>query len=73
MTADVEGVGAVGVTVKKMGIGLFVPLLIHPVEHFHIGIGPFLDTDLTAKADGVNDVKETTLGLRMEIAGWWKL
>ena len=52
---------------------VFVPLLIHPVEHFHIGIGPYLDTDLTSKTEGEDGVKETTIGIRSEIAGWWNL
>jgi hypothetical protein len=60
-------------TDKAVQFGAFVPLLIHPVEHFHIGIGPFLDTDLSAKTDGANGIKETTIGLRTEIAGWWML
>jgi hypothetical protein len=65
--------GAPDVTEKSMGVGVFVPFLIHPVEHFHIGIGPYIDTALSTKLDGVNDAKATTIGLRMEIAGWWKL
>lgn len=58
---------------KSMGIGGFVPLLIHPVEHFHIGIGPYIETELSAKVDSQDAAKATTIGLRMEIAGWWKL
>jgi len=44
-----------------MGIGVFVPLLIHPAEHFHIGIGPYIDTDLSAKLDGQDDAKARRL------------
>ena len=65
--------GRADITEKSMGIGVFVPLLIHPVEHFHIGIGPYMDTALSTKADGQDGAKATTIGLRMEIAGWWKL
>lgn len=65
--------GAPDTTLKSMGIGVFVPLLIHPVEHFHFGIGPYFETDLSAKLDGQDDAKATTIGLRLEIAGWWKL
>jgi hypothetical protein len=61
------------VTEKAMGIGFFLPFLIHPVEHFHIGIGPYLKTALSTKVDGQNEPKATTIGLRLEIAGWWKL
>ena len=65
--------GAPDTTDKAVQLGIFVPLLIHPVEHFHIGIGPFLDTDLSSKTDGADGLKQTTIGLRTEIAGWWKL
>jgi len=60
-------------TTKNIKLGAFVPLLIHPVEHFHIGIGPYIDTDLTSKTEGEDGVKETTIGIRTEIAGWWNL
>ena len=65
--------GAPDSTLKAMGIGIFVPLLIHPVEHFHIGIGPYFSTELSAKLDGQDDAKATSIGLRAEIGGWWKL
>jgi hypothetical protein len=65
--------GAPDTTLKSMGISAFVPLLIHPVEHFHFGFGPYFQTDLSAKLDGQDDAKATTIGLRLEIAGWWKL
>jgi hypothetical protein len=65
--------GAPDQTEKRTSLGVFVPLLIHPVEHFHIGIGPFFDTDLSAKDAGQDGVKETTLGLETEIGGWWLL
>ena len=65
--------GRADITDKSMGVGVFVPLLIHPVEHFHIGIGPYMDTALSTKAGGQDEAKATTIGLRMEIAGWWKL
>ena len=65
--------GRADITEKSKGIGVFVPLLIHPVEHFHIGIGPYMNTALSTKLGGEDDAKATTIGLRMEIAGWWKL
>lgn len=70
--ADIFGM-SVDETTKNVKLGLFVPLLVHPVEHFHIGIGPYLDTDLTSKTDDGDGVKETTIGIRTEIAGWWNL
>jgi hypothetical protein len=68
-----KATGAPDTTEKTLALGLFVPLLIHPVEHFHIGIGPFIDTDLSATEDGKDSLKQTTIGLRTEIAGWWQL
>jgi hypothetical protein len=70
---ETVSVGGADITEKKVVLGVFVPLLIHPVEHFHIGIGPFLDTDLSAKEGDVDGTKSTTLGLRTEIGGWWGL
>ncbi len=70
--ADIAGVSS-DETTKNIKLGVFVPLLIHPVEHFHIGIGPYLDTDLTSKTEGADGIKETTIGIRTEIAGWWNL
>lgn len=63
---------------SRTTIGLDVPFLIHPAEHFHLGIGPFLEKDLSAKVkpDGGQEAdtdKETTIGLRLEIAGWFLL
>jgi hypothetical protein len=72
-SATIKNTGLPDVTEKRVVLGAFLPLLIHPVEHFHIGIGPFLDTDLSSKEDGQDGIKETTIGIRTEIAGWWHL
>jgi hypothetical protein len=58
-----------------MTFTVWVPLLIHPVKHFHFGVGPFVDMDLQAKdkpptGDAVDGNKTTTFGLMGEIAGW---
>ncbi len=65
--------GSPDLTGKRMGVGAFVPLLIHPVEHFHFGVGPYITTDLSAKEEDLDAPKATTIGLRLEISGWWKL
>lgn len=67
-----EGIAA-SRTEKALGIGIFLPVLIHPVEHFHFGFGPYFQTALSAKEEGENAPKATTLGLKLEISGWWKL
>jgi hypothetical protein len=60
---------------NKMTLDIFVPLLIHPVQHFHFGIGPFMDLDLSSKVkptggESVDAAKSTIFGLKGEIAGW---
>ena len=68
--------GVAGASGSKVSLDVGVPLLIHPVKHFHFGIGPFVTLDLSssssqsaggASADGN---KATVFGLRGEIAGW---
>jgi hypothetical protein len=46
-------------------LNLFAPVMFHPVPHFFVGFGPFLDTDL-----GGSD-KVTTYGLKLTIGGWF--
>jgi hypothetical protein len=60
---------------NKLTLDVGVPLLIHPVHHFHFGVGPFVSLDLSSKVKGpVGDaqdgIKDTTFGIRGEIAGW---
>jgi hypothetical protein len=61
-------------TYSKASVGLFVPLLIHPVKHFHFGIGPYVATDLSASVSSggksTDADKATVIGLRAEIGGW---
>ena len=68
------GTQSVSVTASQITLGVFVPLLIHPVKHFHFGVGPYFATDLSSKmsANGtsVDGDKTTVFGLKMEIAGW---
>lgn len=66
--------GKDGPTVSKMSLDLNVPLLIHPVHHFHFGVGPFVTMDLSSKAslngNSQDGSKDTIFGIRGEIAGW---
>ena len=48
----------------SLALNAFVPLMFHPVEHFFLGFGPALDTDLTG------DAKATTLAGRLTLGGW---
>jgi hypothetical protein len=47
-----------------VGLNAFTPLMMHPVEHFFIGFGPFLDVDLNGATRGM------LWGGRMTLGGW---
>ncbi len=57
-----------------MTVGAYVPLLIHPVKHFHFGVRPYLDIDVSAKestgGQSNDNAKNTVVGIKGEIAGW---
>ena len=57
-----------------MNVGVFVPLLIHPVKHFHFGVGPYFDIDVSSKESSgnvsVDGDKNMHVGIRAEVAGW---
>ncbi|WP_146651897.1 hypothetical protein [Labilithrix luteola] len=48
----------------NMAVNVFVPVLVHPVEHFFVGFGPALDADITG------DTKTTTISGRLTIGGY---
>jgi hypothetical protein len=45
-------------------LNLFVPVMVHPAEHFFAGFGPFLDAGLSG------DNKFTRYGLKLTLGGW---
>jgi hypothetical protein len=47
-----------------LGMNAFAPLMMHPVEHFFIGFGPFIDIDLRG------DPRAQLWGGRMTLGGW---
>jgi hypothetical protein len=47
-----------------IGLNAFAPLMMHPVEHFFIGFGPFVDADLNGATRGI------LWGGRMTLGGW---
>jgi hypothetical protein len=49
---------------SNLAVNLFVPVMLHPAEHFFLGFGPALDADLTG------DAKSTTIAGRLTIGGW---
>jgi hypothetical protein len=52
---------------NHISLNLFAPLMCHPVPHFFVGFGPFLDADLSG------DNKTTTFGGRLTLGGWLEL
>lgn len=48
----------------SLQLNLFLPVLVHPAQHFFIGLGPAFDLDLT----GAN--KATTVAIRLTLGGW---
>jgi len=61
-------------TTSTFSVVAFVPLLIHPVKHFHFGIGPYFSMDLSSSTSqggtSADGNKTTALGIRGEIGGW---
>jgi hypothetical protein len=60
----------------KMTIGVDVPFLFHPAEHFFIGIGPYFEMDLSASqkvgdGDSTDGPKDTAFGVRTVVGGWF--
>jgi hypothetical protein len=49
---------------NSIALSIFVPVMMHPTTHFFVGLGPFLDTDLS----GHNRV--TAYGLKLTVGGW---
>jgi len=47
-----------------MAINLYAPFLLHPVPHFFLGFGPFIDAGLGG------DARATEFGARLTIGGW---
>jgi hypothetical protein len=41
--------------------------MFHPAPHFFVGLGPFLDADLSG------DSRATTWGAKLTIGGWMML
>ena len=49
---------------NHFALNVFAPVMFHPVQHFFVGFGPALDTDLTG------DAKQTTIAGRLTVGGY---
>lgn len=49
---------------NSIALNLFVPVMFHPATHFFLGLGPFLDTDLSG------DNRVTAYGIKLTVGGW---
>jgi hypothetical protein len=50
-------------TNSAIALNLFVPVMYH-MNHYFVGLGPALDTDLSG------DAKATTFAVRLNVGGW---
>jgi hypothetical protein len=48
----------------NLTLNLSVPFLVHPVDHYFLGLAPALDVDLTG------DVKSTAFTINFVVGGW---
>ena len=50
---------------SHLALNIFAPVMFHPVQHFFLGFGPALDTDLSG------DAKQTVIAGRLTIGGYF--
>ena len=68
--------GGNGISTSAFDVQVYAPFLLHPVKHFFFGIGPFLQTDLTASQSSRGrerprtPTKTTQYGLLFDVGGW---
>ncbi len=54
----------VSVSQTNLTLNLSVPFLVHPVDHYFLGLAPALDVDLTG------DTKTTAFSINFVVGGW---
>lgn len=70
--------GKDGPSATTMTVGLFAPVLFHPAEHFFLGLGPYISTDISSKVSppggsSVDGDKNTSFGLNFTLGGYFNL
>jgi len=73
--ASTTPAGARGTTQgSTFDVQLFAPIVWTPAGHFFLGLGPFVQTDVTASSSvngqSVPADKTTTLGVKLDLGGW---
>ncbi|MET0390285.1 MAG: hypothetical protein ABW321_30215 [Polyangiales bacterium] len=63
-SVDVDDNTEVSTSNSAIALNLFVPVMFHPVTHFFLGLGPYLDTDLSG------DNRVTQYGVKLTVGGW---
>jgi hypothetical protein len=63
------------ISTNAFDVQVYAPFLLHPINHFFLGIGPFVQTDLTASQSSAgvsvpNPGKVTVYGLMFDLGGW---
>jgi len=68
------GTTSVSGTLQTMNVGVYVPLEIHPVRHFDIGVGPYFNIDVSSKASAngasADFDKFMNVGIMLDVGGW---
>ncbi len=69
------GGGSVSVSGYRIPLIVTVPVLWHPVEHFFVGVGPTLTTELayslSAMGQSMDQGKTTDIGLTAVLGGYF--
>jgi hypothetical protein len=80
LSSSASGNGSnVSVGFNDTSLGIFAPILFHPVPHFFIGIGPNFSTQLSNNAtlslagmsQSQSQPKVTQIGLQATLGGWF--
>jgi hypothetical protein len=60
-------------TITRLTLNVYAPVLFHPVDHFFLGLGPVFDVDLVADDDSdvINARKVTSIGVVSTIGGYF--
>ena len=70
---NVSGDNGVSGSGYVIPLTVFVPVLWHPTQHFFVGLGPVLSTDLMSKEEGNDAVKTTDIGVEATLGGYFNL